>query len=32
MKSKSIWSSKRIIGKGSINILFMGENKCILSN
>lgn len=32
MKSRSIWSSKKLIGKGSINIQHMGENKCILSN
>lgn len=32
MKSKSIWSTKKIVGKGGINIQRQGDNKCILSN
>ena len=32
MKSRSIWSTKKIIGRGEIDILSSGENKVILTD
>lgn len=32
LKAKSIWSSKKIIGEGIINLLQLGENKCFLNS